>query len=54
MPSCINSSPFVSCFQGLTLVHFLAERKHFLWDILGTYSRIMGHNSSEIGHKTTP
>jgi hypothetical protein len=21
--------------QGLTLVHFLAQRKHILWDILG-------------------
>ena len=24
--------------QGLTLVHFSAQRKHFLWDTLGTFS----------------
>jgi hypothetical protein len=40
--------------QGLTLVHFLAQRKHFLWDTLGTFSRWMGHDSSETGHKQTP
>jgi hypothetical protein len=40
--------------QGLTLtlVHFSAQRKHFLWDTLGTFSRYMGHNSSQTGHIT--
>ena len=38
--------------QGLALVHFSAQRKHFLWDTLGTVSRQMGHNSTQTGHKT--
>jgi hypothetical protein len=25
--------------QGLTLVHFSAQREHYLWDTLGTFSR---------------
>jgi len=27
------------CRQGLTLVHFSPQRKHFLWDTSGTFSR---------------
>ena len=38
--------------QGLSLVHLSAQRKHFLSDVLGTFSRQMGHNSSQTGHKT--
>ena len=38
--------------QGLTLVRFSAQREHFLWDTLGTFSRWMGHNSSLTGQKT--
>jgi len=26
-------------WQALTLVHFSAQHKHFLWDPLGTFSR---------------
>ena len=40
------------CGQGLTLVHFSAQREHFLWDTLGTFSRKMSHNSSQTGLKT--
>jgi len=25
--------------QGLTLVHFLAQNKHFLWDVLGGFQQ---------------
>jgi len=39
--------------QGLTLVHFFDQRKHFLWDTLGTISRLMGHNSSQTEPKTS-
>jgi hypothetical protein len=38
--------------QGLTLVHLSAQREHFLRDTLGTFSRQMGHNSSQSGHDT--
>jgi len=38
--------------QGLTLVYFSAQRKHCLWDTLGTFSRFMGHYSSQTGHTT--
>ena len=38
--------------QVFTLVHFSAQRQHFLWDTLGTFSRWMGHDSSQTGHKT--
>ena len=38
--------------HGLTLVHFSAQRKQYLWDTLGTFNRYMGHNSSQPGHKT--
>ena len=38
--------------QGLTLVHFSAQRKHSLWDTLGTFSIYAGHSSSQTGHKT--
>ena len=40
-----------SADQGLTVVHFPAQRKHFLWDTLGTFIRNMGHKSSQTGHK---
>jgi len=36
--------------QGLTLVYFSAQHKHFLWDTLGTFSTCVGHNSSQTGH----
>ena len=42
----------VTSTQGLTLVHFSAQRKHYLWDTFGTFSRQMGHKSSQTGHKT--
>jgi hypothetical protein len=29
--------------QGLTLVHFLTQRKHFLWDTLAGFSDKNGH-----------
>ena len=35
-----------ACRQGLTLVHFSAQRKHFLWDTLGTFSTYMGHTGN--------
>ena len=41
-PASLRASSFIfdaSSTQGLTLVHFLAQRKHFLWDALGTFSR---------------
>ena len=38
--------------QGLALVHLSAQRKLFLWDTLSTFSRYMGHNSSQTGHDT--
>ena len=47
----LTSSP---TSKRLALVHFLAQRKHFLWDTLDTFGRQMGHNSSATGHKTTP
>ena len=35
-----DSSPLTAArSQGLTLLHFSAQRKHFLWDTLGTFSR---------------
>jgi len=38
--------------QGLTLIHFSAQCERFLWVPLGTFSRYMGHNSPQSGHKT--
>ena len=31
--------------DDITLVHFSAQRKHFLWDTLGTIRSYIGHNS---------
>jgi hypothetical protein len=37
---CVDFSALVGAFrQGLTLVQFSAQRKHFLWDTLGTFSK---------------
>jgi hypothetical protein len=42
--------------QGLTLVHFSAQRKYLLWATIGASvcgdTSSMGHNSSQTGHKT--
>ena len=40
-----------SLWQGLKVVHFSAQRKHFLWDMMGTFSRYVGHASSQTEHK---
>ena len=41
----------ITHIQGLTLIHFSAQRKNFLWDTLGTCSIHMGPNSSQTGNK---
>jgi hypothetical protein len=38
--------------QRLTLVHFSPQRKHFVWDTSGPFSGLLGHYSSQSGHKT--
>jgi hypothetical protein len=45
-------APITRVRQGLTLVLFSAQRKHFMWDTLGTCNRYMGHNSSQSGRRT--
>ena len=39
MVSAVGSSRRSTSAQGLTLVHFLAQRKHFVWYTLGTLNR---------------
>jgi len=36
---CDKTCMTLDCGHGLTLVHFIAQRKHFLWDTLGTFSK---------------
>ena len=43
----------VAKWQGPTLGHFSAQRKHSLWDTLGTLGEYMGLNSSQSGHTTS-
>ena len=43
--------PFLTVFQGLTLVHFPAQRKHFSWYTLGTFSIYVVYNSSQLDIK---